>query len=271
MGQADSMYLAAATEPGSDHVPNEDWAGVSPSVAVVLDGVTIPSGIASSCAHGTPWYVEHLGSQLMANAVNADISLPDALAHAITTVANSHSSTCDISQVSAPSATVAAIRLSETAVDYLVLADTTITLAHGSKIEVITDDRVASTVNDLAGRDNIGQLIMERRARYRNTEGGYWVAAADPIAATNAITGRIPRSDFRHAALMTDGVTRIVTPFQQTDWRGLLALALESGPAAVIQHVRTVESDDSLRQRWPSFKARDDATIAVIRAPGRGV
>ncbi len=63
---------------------------------------------------------------------------------------------------------------------------------------------------------------------------------------------------------MTDGATRLVTPFAETDWRGLLKLAVESGAVSVIDRVRGVEASDPDRERWPRFKTNDDATIAVI-------
>jgi hypothetical protein len=66
--------------------------------------------------------------------------------------------------------------------------------------------------------------------------------------------------------LMSDGVTRLVSPFEQTSWHGLLAAVLNSGPASVIKHVRSIEAADAQGERWPRFKVSDDATIAVISA-----
>jgi hypothetical protein len=66
--------------------------------------------------------------------------------------------------------------------------------------------------------------------------------------------------------MMSDGVTRLVTPFGQTDWPGILALVRKIGPTALIERVRKIESDDMERTRWPRFKVSDDATIALINA-----
>ncbi len=63
---------------------------------------------------------------------------------------------------------------------------------------------------------------------------------------------------------MTDGAARLVTPFAEIDWRGLLTLAVGSGTASVIGRVRALEASDPDGQRWPRFKSSDDATIAVI-------
>jgi hypothetical protein len=231
---------------------------------VILDGVTVFDQGRTGCHHGTPWYVSMLGTHLFATASDPAITLADSLAGAIKDVAALHADTCDLEEIGAPSAAVGAVRLSEGSVDYLVLADVTILLETAEGLSVINDDRVAGTVSDLEGRANIGTEVMERRARYRNQSGGYWVAAADPSVAEHAISGHIKQAGFRHAALMTDGAARLVTPFAQIDWRGLLTLAVGSGTASVIGRVRALEASDPYGQRWPRFKSSDDATIAVI-------
>ena len=264
------MYFSAATEPGAFDKANEDWAAVSPYAAVVLDGVTVFEEANSGCIHGTPWYVNQLGPRLLAAASTQDVSLQAALRDAISAVADLHADTCDLNQVGAPSAAVAIVRIGEHSVEYLVLADVTILLDSADGLSVLSDERVADTVNDLAGKESVGAEVMKRRERYRNREGGYWVAAADPSVADHAKTGQIPLKGFGHAALMSDGVTRLVSPFEQTSWHGLLAAVLNSGPASVIRHVRSIEAADAQGERWPRFKVSDDATIAVISALTEG-
>ena len=256
--------MSAATEPGSTDRPNEDWVGLSPTATVVLDGVTVFADTATGCHHGTPWYVTQLGTRLVTNASDPETPLTSALATAIQDVASLHKDVCDLEQVGSPSAAVAIVRAGKLTLDYLVLADVTILLDSTTELSVITDDRVANTVRDLAGRENVGAEVMERRARYRNQKGGYWIAAADPRVAQQAITGNIPLAELRHAVLMTDGVTRLVEPFGQMDWHGLLTLTVKSGTASVIDRVRRTEAGDLGRHHWPRFKASDDATIAIV-------
>jgi hypothetical protein len=188
------------------------------------------------------------------------------LKDAISAVADLHADTCDLNEVGAPSAAVAVVRIGENSVEYLVLADVAILLDSVDGLTVLSDERVADTVNDLAGKESVGAEVMRRRERYRNREGGYWVAAADPDVANHAQIGQIPLKGFGYAALMSDGVTRLVSPFEQTNWPGLLAAVLNSGPASVIKHVRSIEAADARGERWPRFKVSDDATIAVISA-----
>jgi hypothetical protein len=258
------MFFSAATAPGTPGKPNEDWVGITPTVAVVLDGVTTFEGSRPVCTHGTPWYVDHLGTKVLAEATDTNVSLSASLANAIDAVAALHTGTCHVSDVGAPSAAVAVVRLGETRVEYLVLADVTVVLDSQDGLTVITDDRVDATVSDLEGRPGVGPVVMERRARYRNQEGGYWVAAADPEAAAHAITGDIELTKLRSAAALTDGVARIVAPFGKLDWGGLVSCGLGSGPAAVIKRVRSAEDEDPDCERWPRFKTSDDATIALL-------
>jgi hypothetical protein len=156
------VFFSAATEPGSAGTPNEDWVAVSPTVVVVLDGVTVFDGVTTTCRHGTPWYVNQLGTRLLATATDETVPLTTTLARAIQDVAAMHGHVCDLSQVGAPSAAVGVIRIGDRTVDFLVLADVTILLDTNAGLRVITDDRVASTVHDLEGQVDIGAKVMKR-------------------------------------------------------------------------------------------------------------
>ncbi len=258
------MFLTAATEPGAPGSSNEDWVGISSTTAIVLDGVTVFEDVNTGCIHGTPWYVNQLGARLMAASLDPKSSLRSALREAISIVADLHSGTCDLDQIGAPSAAVAVMRKIEQSFEYLVLADMTIIVETDFELTVVSDGRVSRTVDDLAGKDNVGAEVMERRERFRNKDGGYWVAASDPNVAEYAKTGSVPAVGFRRAAIMSDGASRLVAPFQQIDWPEFLDLAQEIGPGAIIERVRKIEREDAGKIRWPRFKVSDDATIALI-------
>jgi hypothetical protein len=149
---------------------------------------------------------------------------------------------------------MAIVRIGEHSVEYLVLANVTMILDPVDGLSVLSDERVAETVNDLAGKRSAGAEVMRRRERYRNREGGYWVAAADPSVAEHAKTGHIPLKGFGHAALMSDSVTQLVSPFEQTNWPGLLAAVLNSGPVSVIEHVRSIEAADARGSAGPGSR-----------------
>lgn len=258
------MFFSLATEPGTPDSPNEDWAAISSTMAIVLDGVTTFQGFKTGCTHGTPWYVKQLGTRFLNSALDQEIPLSHALKTAISSVAILHADTCDLGQIGAPAAAVGAIRKTGRSIEYLVLADVTILLQSVNGLTVVSDERVSSAVDDLAVKDNPSAEVMKRRERYRNKERGYWVAAADPDAAEHAKVGQISLDGFQCAAMMSDGVSRLVAPFQQTDWPGILTLAQGIGPVALIRQIRTLESADAERTRWPRFKSSDDATIVLI-------
>jgi hypothetical protein len=252
-----------ASEPGSEDVPNEDWCGATPSAAVVLDGVTVPAVMEGGCSHGTPWYVRQLGSLMLSAAGRWNWPLTQVLAWAITATAHLHGDVCDLESEGAPSAAVAMLRTAGSELEYLVLADVTIALETAGGIQVITDGRVAASVAGLhSGTPDVGERIAERRAADRNRFGGYWVAAADPQAAANALTGSVPLTGLRRALVMTDGVSRLADLF---GWRWPDVMALD--PGQLVAQVRYDEARDPGCVRWPRFKVSDDAT-AILWQPG---
>jgi hypothetical protein len=65
-------------------------------------------------------------------------------------------------------------------------------------------------------------------------------------------------------ALLSNGASRIVSPYGVTDWPGVLELLGASGPAEIIRRVRQAEARSS---EGPNVSAADDATVAHCRLP----
>jgi hypothetical protein len=269
------MHAAIATVAGGQDSPNEDWAGaLAPGVAVVLDGLSAPDGTGTGCRHGTPWYVSHLGPRVLALAADPARSLVDALAEAIQQVASLHPG-CDLKHPGTPSATMVLLRVLDGGADYLALADAVLLLDTADGLKVVSDERV----NQLAGKERAAAnqvpagsaLKLRRRAqltralrRARNRPGGYWVAAADPQAASHAVTGSLPSKSLHRAALLSDGASRLVDPFGLATWEELLALLAESGPDELLRQVRAAEAVDPEGRQWPRTKRSDDATAVYL-------
>ena len=269
------MRAAVATQAGSPDSANEDWAGVLvPGLAVVLDGLSAPDGTGTGCRHGTPWYVSQLGPRLLTLAADSARSLADALAEAIRQVAGLHPG-CDLTHPGTPSATVVLLRALEDRADYLALADATLLLDTTDGLKVISDERV----NQLAGKEReaanqvpAGSAHKLRRRvqltkalrRARNRPGAYWVAAADPQAASQAVTGTLPATSLGRAVLLSDGASRLVDLFELATWEELLALLDESGPEELVRQVRAAEAVDPEGRQWPRTKRSDDATAVYL-------
>lgn len=209
-------WLATATaRPGG---VNEDFAAVSPSAAVLLDGAGIPRGVESGCVHGVAWFARTLGTVLLAEIEDpAARPLADCLAAAISRVRPMHEGACDLAHPGSPTATVLAIRVAAGQLDYLVLADSSVVLTGaGGHSEVITDRRLdevltrtraavhSVSLTDPGYPEAFRRHILEVQ-RLRNSPGGFWVASPDPEAAQNALTGSRPLAGLRSVLLLSDG------------------------------------------------------------------
>jgi hypothetical protein len=241
---------------------------------VVLDGLSAPDGTGTGCRHGTPWYVSQLGPPLLALAADPARSLADALAEAIRQVASLHPG-CDLTHPGTPSATMVLLRVLDDRADYLALADAVLVLDTVDGLQVVSDARVnqlAGKERDAANRVPAGSALkLRRRAqltralrRARNRPGGYWVAAADPQAASQAVTGSLPGKTLQRAVLLSDGASRLVDPFGLATWEELLALLEESGPEELLRQVRAAEAVDPEGRQWPRTKRSDDATAVYL-------
>jgi hypothetical protein len=97
---------------------------------------------------------------------------------------------------------------------------------------------------------------------YRNRPGGCWVAAVDPQAAYEALSGSLDRSDVSSAAAMTDGASILADRFEVMSWPQAFGMLAAGGPLSLLHEVRRVEAEDAAGTRWPRGKVHDDATIA---------
>jgi Protein phosphatase 2C len=252
---------------------NEDFAAVTPSAAVLLDGAGIPAGLESGCLHGVAWYARTLGTVLLARITTAGSGpLADCLHDAIGEVRDRHSGSCDLGHDGSPSATVVAARASGDQFEYLVLSDSALVLSEVSgATRVLTDQRieeVSRAHRAVLDRTPIGAPEHDavfadyiRAARgLKNTAAGFWVASADPAAAGHALTGTVPLANIRAVLLLSDGASRLADVFGLVSWEQLADLVSAGGPAELIRLVRAAEATDPDGLRWPRGKATDDAT-----------
>jgi len=265
------MHINMATSAGHPGQPNEDFVGAVPAAALLLDGAGIPD-TESICSHGVQWYTHRLGGALVGRLSRDDgRDLAAILADAIEEIAADHRSTCDITNPSSPQATVAIVRAHAGRLDYLLLGDSFLVLDQaGDGPQVITDEREITTRRSCSAPlgavlkgtpeyDRVFDACIEALRARRNRPGGYWIAKDDPRAAEEAVTGSRPLRDLASFALLSNGASRIVSPYDLTDWPGVLELIGVSGPAEVIRRVRQAED------RAPAnagASVPDDATVA---------
>jgi Protein phosphatase 2C len=268
------VRVTLATAPADPARPNEDFVAATPDAAVLLDGAGTPTGSDSGCAHGVAWFVRQLGTAVLASIATDDAAeLAAGLARAIEQVRSLHASTCDLEHPGSPSATVVALRAGGARVDYLVLADSVLVLDCFGELRVLTDAREVQVGRRFRARmdalpngtpeheEALREYIEALRA-HRNRDGGYWVASAEPAAASQALTGSVPRAEVRAAALLSDGASRLVDRFGLASWQEVLKTLDTLGPGELLRQVRAAERSDPDGRRWPRGKAYDDAAVA---------
>ena len=280
----DGVDVSFASWPGSVSRPNEDFVTASPSVAVVLDGLSAPPALGTGCLHGTPWFVTQLGTQVVSAATTArDEPLQDLVAGAIRRVADSHAHTCDLEHPGTPSSSLAVLREQDQRVEYLLLFDSVIVLDGPSGLTVVTDRRVDAFAQqeDLATRehpigspahqDRVQELVAAQR-RHRNQPGGYWVAGAKPAAAYQAVTGSRPHDSGQSCRPAQR--RRLLPGRAATRWstgRSCWAACSSTDPRRLISRVREVEERRSDRHSLAAVQAqrRRDGRLLPTRAEVR--
>lgn len=268
------MLVSLATEPGSPDGRNEDWVGATSNLAIVLDGLS--EGAETGCRHGTPWFVRELGSELLHLAGDPNESLQNALAQAIINVAESHCQTCDLGHPGSPCTTVAILRESGDALDYLVLSDSMIVFDIATGPLVISDRSVESVATgetaaaySVAANDpahaELHHAVINAQQLMRNQPGGYWVAQSDPAAARHARSDSVRAEEVRSALVLSDGAARAVVDFGALNWPELIAAGEKGGPQEIIQLTRQLEVQDAEGKKWRRYKQFDDASVILCR------
>jgi hypothetical protein len=275
------VLVSLASIPAKPDQPNEDFIAASPDTVVLLDGAGMPPGSKSGCIHGVAWFARRLSCALFSTITsNDDSDLRESLTASIQDVHSLHADTCDLEHPGSPSATVVVLKLREHSVDYLVLADSVLVLDLPNELRVVSDDREAkvgrrfraqmdSIPNGTPEHEEAHREYVENLRAHRNRSGGFWVASADPLAAEQALTGSVPRTQVHAAAVLSDGASRLVDRFGLATWEEALKTLDTHGPCEVLRQVRDAETNDLSGSRWPRGKTHDDATVAHCRAIDR--
>jgi hypothetical protein len=273
------MVVRLASEKAPDRPVNEDHGFADAGLVGVLDGVTAFDGVDTGCEHSPAWYVQRLSAHLVSrHGQSPETPLPQLLAESISDTRNDHGGRCDLDHRGTPASTVCLLKDRGDHIEYLVLADSPLVLDR-DEVQVVTDDRFEAAIATLretvlTGKDTLDSAGHAERVRYTvtrrqqliNTAEGYWIAAANPAAAYEAVTGTAPLRGpdrVRRAALLTDGASAAVELFALVDWRSLLDVLTKDGPRELIRQVRVAENADHDGHERPRYKRYDDATAAI--------
>jgi hypothetical protein len=248
---------------------SDDKVFTTPNAVIMLDGASafVPVPVSTST------YAACLGRHLRDDiTARPSRELPDTLADAI------RATTCELvlKPGASPSSTVTILRERPNAVDVLVLGDNLMILPG----EVITDDRMDRLSlaprrqfrERLAAGVGYGQQhrallrqLQTEQAKWRNQDGGYWIAEAEPDAASHALVHRRPLTAVPWAIVASDGAYNTMSHLGLTDWPTLASLNSDR-LSAVLQRCQSWEAAvDPYGQQLPRAKRHDDKSLVAVR------
>jgi hypothetical protein len=246
-----------------------------PSAVIVLDGASAfgPAPV------GPAAYADRLGTEIAAAlATSPAAPLPQVLAAAIGATANA----LDLHDDHGPSSTVAIARVASGNADLLVLGDSYIAYRSGGAVAIVTDERIdrlslpqarryrerlaTGSGYDDAHTATLRELQARQRAR-RNTQGGYWIASANPGAAAHAVTCTLPAAELEWIVLATDGAIDTARHLRLDNWEAI-ARSDAAGLSSILERCHVWEQEiDPDGRALPRAKRHDDKAIAVISLP----
>lgn len=269
---------------------NEDAFGVAGPWAWVIDGST-GVGTRRFCpgASDAAWYASELSQALARAAAGAAGATPSVLLEraigAVAETLRAHLAETGgdwPERVDEPHAAVVLLRADAEGLDYALLGDSALVAPEGGATRLLADPQVeaidpafARRIAELRGEGVSDWATIEADIKRRirgvyetmNTPEGIAVAALDPGAVGRAVTGRVAWPDDGRVLLATDGLLRLVEPFEALDAEALRRAAFDEGLGALIERLRRLEQEDGEALRWPRLKRHDDATaLALLRA-----
>ena len=269
-----SMQIAIAQLPAQAR--SDDRVVVTDDAVIVLDGASGCGG--GSVQPGT--FAELLGQQLavqIALAPETDLRL--CLEAAIEEVR----SEMQLQDADGLSTTVSVLRALPGHVDVLVLGDSLIVVGGANSWEVVTDPRLENL--DLPetrryrerllaghgygpGHDRLVAALRGRQRCYRNRPGGFWVAAANPVAARYASVMTFTAAEVRWIVMATDGAARPLVHLGWDEWWRIARLDTRE-LEALLQYCHRWETEsDPDGVLLPRAKCHDDKTLVAINLPG---
>lgn len=266
---------------------NEDRVGQARRAAWVLDGATgLTDDSFTDAASDGAWFVDRFDRALSATVTDVERSLSEIVTECIETVASDFAalvSEDDVDDAALPSGALALARWDETSLEYFVLGDCSLAVAHED--ELVThfgegprelDDEVVREMQSLLteqgysygeAREAVSDTLAAHR-RLKNEPDGYWTLGLEPDAVDHATIGSHPRSTIEDACLFSDGFEPIVETYDLfRDWGTAMDYVRENGPVRTVRILRAVEESDPNCTRYPRLKPSDDAGFVLLSRP----
>lgn len=195
------MKVNTAQLPGPSR--SQDRVFITATAAIVLDGATAFASVELDA--GT--YADALGRRIAAQLrSDSRTDLAEVVSGAIDAVARRF----ELRPGHSPSSTITILRTRDHHADLFVLGDSALYYGTDHQATVLVDTRLAELelpesrhyrdrLRDGSGYDNKHRTLLrrlqERQRAWRNIDGGYWIAEADPAAAHHAVTATLNARD----------------------------------------------------------------------------
>lgn len=241
-------------------------------VVVVVDGAGLPAELRAGCRHGVAWFARSVARTFHGLLTTRSSSMREALAETITQVNDSHVASCDLVDGS-PSATVAAFRLTDDLLEYVVLCDASILLLdRRGRVTEIVDRRLERVLARAGALDAGGSGVTGAEARAarraaaeaaRNRPGGFWCVHTDSSAAFQARHGRVAVSNLAGVVALSDGGARSYELLDTHRLEQFTTRALGGELEALSVSIRDAENHRACALESLGLKVHDDITIVA--------
>ncbi len=240
----------------------------TPHAVVLLDGASafVPVPVSPAA------YAEQLGMSLrnlLLTEPQADLRL--ILSQAIAGTAEA----LHLVPGRSPSSTVTIARQTNGRVNVLALGDSVAILPH----EVVTDERMDALDLEprrvyrerlMAGhgygaqhRETVREL-QRQQAAYRNRDGGYWIAEADPNAAQHALLRQYGTDEVPWLVLASDGAYNTMSHLRLNDWAAVARMSTEELHERLNRCQAWEAEADPDGKSLPRAKRHDDKSLAAV-------
>ncbi|MDJ0919552.1 MAG: protein phosphatase 2C domain-containing protein [Henriciella sp.] len=273
------QLLESINSPGKGVGTGDDRFGFDEAGgrAWVLDGSTDVGGrrVMASEESDAAWFAQALSEQFALSHPERDEAGRDYISRVISLVAEKAARHAreDLSQAPRyclPTAAGVWLRRPENGkAEILSLGDCICLIETRSGVELVgymeKPQEEADGARKLLQLSDTGRLaaLQAQRAAH-NTPEGYWAFGLQTEAAAHALHRQFEIEQGARAVLMSDGLFRLVTPYEVYTPETLYAEAARSGLAPLLNQLRELETSSDDNARMGRLKTSDDACALLV-------
>lgn len=255
---------------GSTGVPNDDRVGCADRHAWVIDGATDLGEPGLLGARGGAAWLAACAHQAFAHASGELDALCGSVFEMIADRYQRERLRDPVSAWELPRAAFAAVALEGDALMCAFVGDCLVAHRSAEGVRYLTPEPNRTTEQSAAAKLDAGarglrspDVLADRRASRERSQRSLSVDAS--LARTSVRTTRAPVQSGDDLLLMSDGFAALVDAYDAYDLTSLFARVMSAGLDVVATELRAIETADAACQRYPRFKASDDASALWVR------